>query len=258
MRHAFAISCLLGALASFPVQTTRAAEGDPPPATPDSAKEKSAGKGAVAEPKPPANLPAGTVVYRTLTGREAQATFTSEAPLERIVGKSNAIMGYALSGPKDSPAALAGATWVLPVESMATGLPLRDEHMVGHEWLDAETYPAITFTLTRVDDVKEVKRGDGFSTWSGTLVGTMTMHGVTKELRVADAKFSFLAASEKTKSIAPGDLFFLKCDYEVKLSDFGIKHPDVPQKVSDTVKLSQMLRMTNAEEGEKKGMEKGE
>lgn len=256
MRHALAISCLLGALASSPVQTTRAAEADPPAAP--AAKPAEAPAATVAEPKPPATIPAGSVVYRTLTGREAQATFTSEAPLERIVGKSNAIMGYALSGPKDSPAALAGATWVLPVASLATGLPLRDEHMVGHEWLDAEKYPAITFTLTRVDDVKEVKRGDGFSTWSGTLVGTMTMHGVTKELRVADAKFSFLSASEKTKSIAPGDLLFLKCDYEVKLSDFGIKHPDVPQKVSDTVKLSQMLRMTNATEGEGKKVEKRE
>ena len=201
----------------------------------------------VAEPQPPEKLPAGSVVYRTLTGREAQVTFTSDAPLERIVGKSNAVMGYAIAGPADAPAKLVGATWVLPVRSLATGLPLRDEHIAARDWLDAEAHPAIQFVLTRIDDLKEVKKGDGFETWSGTLVGQMSLHGTTREIRVPDARLSFLKASEKTRSIAPGDLLFLKCDYTVKLSDFGVRNGDVPSKVSDEVVLSQMLRMTTAD-----------
>jgi hypothetical protein len=44
--------------------------------------------------------------------------------------------------------------------------------------------------------------------------------------------------------LAGGDLMFLKCEYIVKLSDFGIRHSDVPKEVSDTVKLVQMLRLS--------------
>jgi hypothetical protein len=37
---------------------------------------------------------------------------------------------------------------------------------------------------------------------------------------------------------------FIKCSYEVRLSDFGIKHKDVPDKVSDVIKLEQVLRLS--------------
>lgn len=196
------------------------------------------------EPQPATPVPEGAVLYHTLAGRDAQVVFTTEAPLEKIVGKSNEVVGYAIAGPTDSPAKLAGAEWLLPIKSLATGIPLRDEHLAAKEWLNADEFPNIRFVLSSVDDVKEVKKGDGFSTWSATFVGQMSMHGVTKEIRVPDVRISLFAESEKTKNIAPGNLLFIKCDYTVALSDFGVKHADVPKKVSDTVKLSQMLRLS--------------
>lgn len=197
-------------------------------------------------PTPPASLPADAIVYRTLSGREAQVTFTSAAPLERIVGKSNAVQGYAIAGPADQPAKLAGGAWALPVRSLATGIPLRDEHLAGPDWLDADKHPEIRFTLTRVEEIREVKRGEGFTTWSATLVGDMTLHGVTRELKVADARLTFLEESPQSKAIAPGRLLFLKCDYAVRLSDFAVANSDVPKKVGDSVEIGQMLRMTTA------------
>lgn len=233
----------LAALMLFACLSPLTADDVVPPATP-----------AVTAPALPDPLPPGAVVYGTLTGREAQVTFTSAAPLERIVGKSNAVVGFAIPGPAENPAKLTAAKWALPVKTLATGLPLRDEHMIGPEWLDAARYPTLEFALTRVEAIKELKRGEGFSTWSATLVGTMTIHGVTREIQVVDARLSFLDESEKTRPIAPGRLIFLKCDYSVKLSDYGIHHADVPGKVSDTVELSQMLRMSDAvrENGEKR------
>lgn len=210
---------------------------------------------AIVAPTPPADLPPGTPIYRTLARREAQVTFTSEAPVERIVGKSNGVLGYAVPGPADAPARLSSAAWILPVNSLATGIPLRDEHMIGSAWLDATRYPAIRFTLERVDDLSLVKRGDGFSTWSGTLVGLLAMHGVERELRVTDAKLSFLAASDRTAAIAQGDLLFIKCDYTIKLSDFGIVHDDVPKKVADEVRLSQIVRMSTSADAPRDGKE---
>lgn len=200
----------------------------------------------VPEPSVPAELAGAGVVYHTISGREAQATFTSDAPIEDIVGKSNAVVGYAVAAAGSTPAALLGGEWLLPVESLATGIPLRDEHMAGSEWLDAGRFPVIRFRLTTVEDLKLLKEGDGFSTWSATLVGELTMHGETHPLRVADSRLSFVKASERTASIASGDLLLIKCAYTVKLSEFGIHHKDVPSKVSDEISLSQLLRLSTA------------
>ncbi len=215
--------------------------------TPPDASPRTAPDGAgVVEPTPPASLPRDAIVYHTLSAREAQVTFTSAAPLERIVGKTNAVVGYVVQGPKEQPARLVAADWVLPIRTLATGLPLRDEHMVGRDWLDADAFPTIEFSLTDVEAIKPIKQGDGFSTWSATLVGRMTLHGVTRDMRVDDARLSFLAETDRTREIAPGNLLFLKCDYVIRLSDFGIRHADVPDKVSDTVELTQLLRMSDA------------
>jgi len=240
-----AVIILFACLSPLPVDVTT------PPTTPPTAAASKAAT--IKPPALPDPLPPGAVVYGTLTGREAQVT--SAAPLERIVGKSSAVVGFAIPGPADGPAKLVAASWVLPVKSLATGLPLRDEHMAGPAWLDAARHPTLQFALTRVGAIKQLKRGEGFTTWSVTLVGAMTIHGVTREIQVADARLSFLDESEKTRSIAPGNLIFLKCDYSVTLSDYGIRHADVPIKVSDTVELSQMLRMSDATkvEGSREG-----
>jgi polyisoprenoid-binding protein YceI len=198
----------------------------------------------VPEPPVPEAIAARGVVYHTLAGREAQVTFTSDAPLENIVGKSNAVAGYAVAGPESSPAALIGAEWLLPVASLATGIPLRDNHLAGREWLDAPEHPMIRFRLTAVEDVTEAQRGADYSTWSATLVGEMTIRGETRPIRIPDARLSFLDASERTTSIAPGDLLFIKCAYTVRMSEFGIRHKDVPDKVSDEIRLTQLLRLS--------------
>lgn len=198
----------------------------------------------VPEPEVPSELASKGTVYHTISGRQAQVTFTSDAPLQNIVGKSNAVVGYAIAGPTDSPAALAGGRWLLPVSSLATGIPLRDEHLAGDHWLDAAKHPVIDFTLEKTEGIQPVKSGADFSTFTATLVGTMEIHGVKKPIRVEKAKLSFLKASEKTATIAPGDLVFIQCSYEVKLSDFGVQNSDVPGKVSDTIRLDQMLRLS--------------
>ena len=170
-------------------------------------------------------------------------TFTSDAPLQDIVGKSNAVVGWAVVATGGSPSLVAGR-WLLPVASLATGIPLRDEHLAGEHWLDAAEHPVIAFELERTEEVVTVKTGADFATVNATLVGTLEMHGTRRPLRVEKAKLSFLTASDRTKAIAPGNLVFIQCGYEVKLSDFGVVNGDVPGKVSDTIRLDQLLRLT--------------
>lgn len=196
------------------------------------------------EPVAPPELAAKGTMYHTLGGVEAQVLFTSRALLEHIVGKSNRVVGYAVAEPTLDTVSIAGAHWVLPVSSIATGIPLRDSHLAGEDWLDARAYPTIEFTLTRMEDVALIKKGEGFSTWSATLIGQMTIHGVTRELRVPDTRISLLDESERTASIAPGNLMFIKSSYSVRLSDYGIVNKDVPDKVSDQINLEQTLRLS--------------
>jgi polyisoprenoid-binding protein YceI len=198
----------------------------------------------VAEPPVPTSLAGKGTVYHTIAERQAQLTFTSHAPLQDIVGKSNAVVGYAVAGPRDAPAELVGGRWILPVASLATGIPSRDEHLAGERWLDAAAHPTIEFTLERTEDIELVKSGADFTTWTATLVGTLELHGVRKPLRVEKAKLSFLAASGRTAKIARGDLLFLQCAYEVKLSDLAVANADIPGKVADTIRLDQILRMS--------------
>ena len=80
-------------------------------------------------------------------------TFKSAAPLEDITGTSNKITGY-ISFDPNNPDKGGHGKLTVPVASLNTGIPMRDEHLQGAEWLDAGTYPEITLEITKVKKVK--------------------------------------------------------------------------------------------------------
>ena len=59
--------------------------------------------------------------------------------------------------------------------SIDTGIERRDDHLRSESYLDVAEFPTITFETRRVEP-----RGEGFA-----LIGSFTMHGVTKELELA-------------------------------------------------------------------------
>lgn len=63
--------------------------------------------------------------------------------------------------------------------SITTNDEARDKHLRSEDFFEVETYPTITFESTEVRDIS----GDAFS-----LVGTLTMHGVTQTITL-DAEF---------------------------------------------------------------------
>lgn len=69
------------------------------------------------------------------------------------------------------PATL-NATATVSAKSINTNNQKRDDHLRSGDFFDAETYPDITFTTTKV-----TAQGDGF-----VLTGNLTMRGVTKEI----------------------------------------------------------------------------
>ena len=81
-----------------------------------------------------------------------QASFFSTTPLEDITGISNAVKGKITFDVADINT-LKGSVSI-PVATIKTGIDLRDEHLRSDNWLDATSYPEITFVIKKVGDVK--------------------------------------------------------------------------------------------------------
>ncbi len=171
----------------------------------------------------PAEHAAMGKVYRVhASAKDAQMTFTSDAPLEHIKGVSNRVSGYAVAPTSEGvEAGLLAGKFVLPVESIDTGIPMRNEHLKGERWLNAEAHPEITFEITGVEGAKLAKEDSWFKTYDATLKGKMTVHGVTREMKIP-ARLTFMPESDKTRARAQGDLLAIRAQYPILLSDFEV------------------------------------
>lgn len=88
-----------------------------------------------------------------------------------FVGRFDKISGTYVLHPKDPSRDKVEIT--IPVASIDTNLPLRDQHLRGPEFFDAKKYPLIRFVSTRY-----VPTGQ----WTGDLYGKLSMHGVTRKV----------------------------------------------------------------------------
>ncbi len=111
----------------------------------------------------------------------------------------------------------------IPVESVDTANEKRDDHLKGPDFFSAEQFPEITF---KSDALKSV----GGNKYEAK--GTLTMHGVSKEVTVALERIG-------TKDL--GEKFGYRTGFEgtvtVKRSDFGMKYGIDMGMLGDEVKL---------------------
>lgn len=204
---------------------------------------------------PDAAAQRGTV-YHLLPGRAVQATFQSDTAIESFQGETDAIVGFAvLSTPEQIDAAmeaeappergvLLAAEFALPVESIRTGIDMRDRHLLTEQWLDHATHSHIRFRLAYLADPVDATPDaapDGARTIRGELVGDMTIRGITRPLRIPQATIAMLPESESTRRVAPGDLMALRCRYSITLADFGIDNAIVGRQVARSVEIDQVL-----------------
>lgn len=189
----------------------------------------------------PADLANQGTVYYALPGRDKQIYFESDAPLEDIKGQSNQVIGYAVAPSGSDRADLLGGEWHLPVRSVRTGIELRDQHLASRDWFDAANHPDIVFQLAEVRDASLAKESSGFREYSATLVGDMTIHGVTHEMVIPGASITFLEASDRTSGVAKGDLMLIRANYSVTLADYEVSHPVIGDKVAETIDITTTL-----------------
>ncbi len=166
-------------------------------------------------------------------------TFKSTAPLEDIVGTSNQITGQLVFDPSNPNAGGRGEL-VVPIKSLNTGIPLRDEHLASSDWLNAAKNPNIEFKITEVKNVREVKNTKDAKTFDVTAVGDFTLNGKTKQISVP-ARITYLKENKMTEQKMPGDLLAARTTFDVALADFGITGPKgmnlIGSKVGEKVEI---------------------
>lgn len=187
-------------------------------------------------------------VFRVVEGGETpEIAFTSDAPLERFVGECHSVGGYAVIAERHDLVALSLAA---PVAAFTTGIPLRDEHLTGDRWLDADDHPNLRFHLAATRGFTEINADRRFTTLVGDLVGDLTVAGVTREL-VAPATIVFMPESESTQRVAPGNLIAIRAAFDVALDDFAVGEGDPARRtgvVAETIRVQVRLLLSDSPE----------
>jgi polyisoprenoid-binding protein YceI len=103
------------------------------------------------------------------------------------------------------------ATATIQVQSIATGVAQRDNHLRTADFFDATNYPTINFKTKRIE-----KQGKDF-----TMVADFTMRGVTKELRLP------VTLSKPIKDPWGATRVGLEAKTKLNRKDYGIRYHDV-------------------------------
>lgn len=172
--------------------------------------------------------------------RRNQAHFYSKTPLEDIHGLSSGISGTATFDIEDVKNTLKGQI-IVDVASIKTGIDMRDEHLRADNWLNAEKYPNIIFTIRNVKDLNK----ESNNKLNGSIVGEFELLGVKKEV-TAEFSMIYLDESEQTKMRAPGDLLSVNAKFNIKLSDFGVKNDLIGNKVAENIEITVSIVGSNA------------
>jgi polyisoprenoid-binding protein YceI len=158
--------------------------------------------------------------------------FRTDAPLESINGTATGISG-SVTFDTASPGSLKGKI-IVDAASLHVPNAMMQGHLQGTNWLNVAENPEITFETGSVDNVTT----DGNVT-TADVTGTLTIHGVSKQITVPGVKITFL--KDKLKDRFPqleGDLLVIRASFTIKRSDFGINKGKFEDKVSDEIQLN--------------------
>jgi len=151
------------------------------------------------------------------------ASFRSKAPIEVIVGSTNAVTGKITFDPSDltQPAT---AEIKVDLRQVDTGIELRNEHMRGADYLNTDQYPYASFTLNGPVSAAVGKLEYG-STTEVTLKGEFAIHGETRDLEIKGQVGFYPADKTLAESGFPGEILTFDGRFMIKLGDFNIKRP---------------------------------
>lgn len=190
-------------------------------------------------------LIAGTASATEFQIREgmSSASFTSDALLETINGTSSAVTG-SVSATLSNPGSVRGSV-TIPVTSLRTGVDLRDEHLHGSDWLNAEANPNITFEVTgvrRTGGASQLTHGQEVQ---AEVTGNLSINGQTQQV-TAPATMTYYEISGDEVAGTYGlnnNVLRVQTSFTIELADFGINIP-APMRTKVANELSLNVRLT--------------
>jgi polyisoprenoid-binding protein YceI len=194
----------------------------------------------------------GTVYYTT-PGRGMPMRFTSTGAAAKVTGSTKNVIGYAVLGPKDNPAALKAGEFVLPVASIELKSDEAGMDLKSPLWLDAAKNANITFKLKEVKNIaaKESKGAakDMGQTFGASIEGELSIKGVTKSVTINDATIRVIEGNEKTAMVFAGDILAVRGRFDITLADFAITNDAISmtKKVGETAQVSLNVDMFSVE-----------
>jgi polyisoprenoid-binding protein YceI len=174
----------------------------------------------------PAVSQADATTFRVRADGKSSATFISDAPLETMTGKSSKVSGSLTVDPADITKTR--GSFKVPVVSLRTDNDLRDEHLQGDGWLDAQKTPNIHFEITEVilgkKDSPELKSGKDRKV---QVKGKFTAHGVSKPV-VAKGTVNW-----------SGKQLHVKAQFTATLEEHNVSVPSIVRlKVANDIAVS--------------------
>ncbi|MBT9555533.1 MAG: redoxin domain-containing protein [Myxococcales bacterium] len=202
---------------------------------------------------PPAGFVQGTRRFAVQNHGMSRVSFTSDAPLEQIVGTTTAVSGD-VTLDAAAPERSVSSPIRVAVGTLRTGIDKRDEHLRGETWFHTEKYPDAEFTLERVAPLPG-------GLWPGRtanldIQGQLAIRGRTRPVS-AQATVGWVAHSPALAKFGiDGDILRVKTSFEVTLADFGMSAEVIGQKVADVVTVE--LNLTLVEQKAANETAKGE
>lgn len=158
--------------------------------------------------------------------------FRTTAPIEDIVGTTNQITGYLRADPADLTGSGTAARLEVDLNSIKTGIDMRDGHVA--KALGADKYPVAVFTLEHVRSAsaKSLQAGGPVDL---TADGTIELNGVRGKQTVS-AKLTYVPRGGPASQMRPGNFVKLSAEFDLRLADFGVERrgPVLPLQVGDT------------------------
>lgn len=169
---------------------------------------------------------------------KSELQFISDAPLEDIAGTVRPATINSEFNMNPSNVEKINGYVTFKVKGMETGIQTRNDHLYGKDWLDADKYPEIKFSINNLSSVKIKSKSSSKIEFSCIAEGEFAMHGVTKTIRVP-MSFIYIKESAASKKRASGDLAMIKGKFDIALKDFNVSGSKgvVGKKVGEVINI---------------------
>ncbi|MBI1859424.1 MAG: YceI family protein [Deltaproteobacteria bacterium] len=148
--------------------------------------------------------------------------WVNDAPLEKMIGLSNAIDGWVELNPYKIREGIKGA-FSTDLRTLETGSEGRNEFL-REKVFQAADNPIVTFDITKLlNATGDVAKRD--VPVVAKLEGQLKLRGVQKPVTLF-LRLNYLPENEDTKTRLPGNLLKISTTFDVDLSEFGLAIPE--------------------------------